>query len=129
MLGGKRKAEPSEMTEWLVGDAPATYADAGQFPGVVHIGRMERISRVVHASTAPQRERMAEHVALLQTLVCRPQAVELTPQVMVSLGDGRRWLEANHLDSEARDYTAILRDLARYWDRSGAMRRYRDSLK
>jgi hypothetical protein len=90
---------------------------------------MERIAQVALASGAPDSAVMAQRATLLGRLVCAPHAVEVTTNLVVSLGEGRQWLEANCLEPQAREYAAVLGHLADCWDQSGALRWYRDSLK
>lgn len=112
-----------------VPDPPATYPDGTRFPGVEHLRTMERISRIVDATGAPACDIMAERAVLVEGLISQPGAVELTTQLVTDLGDGRRWLDANHLEPEGREYGVIIADLAKYWAQSGAMQSYADSLK
>lgn len=110
-------------------DPPATYPDGTEFPGAVHLRTLERISHSACAAGAPRWETMAKGAVLLEALIRRPEPVDLTTELVTALGDVRRWLDSQHLESERRQYTVILSNLATYWSQSGALRRYEDSLK
>jgi hypothetical protein len=126
---GRRRRQGSTATAVSPPGPPATCPDGTPFQGAGHLETLERISRLARAPGTSHGQTMTRQAELVKSLICRPDAVELTTQLVADLGDLERLLEANHLHSEAREYRTVLGDLNRYWDQSGALQWFRDSLK